>query len=385
MATNGIIYLDYHATTPCDPAVVEAMLPYFGALCANPASSVHEAGRTAAYAIETARTKVASLINAETNEIVFTSGTTESNNIAISGVARGYGGPRRRIVTSAVEHKAVLAPCKILAAKGFEVVILPVDTDGTVLLAEAERAINEDTLLVSIQAANNEVGTIQPVPQIAAIAQEHGAIVHCDAAQAIGKIPFDVNKWQVDLVSFSAHKFYGPQGVGALYIRRGSPTFGFKPLAVGGGQEMGLRPGTLNVPGIVGMGKACELCKVIMPEEEIAVRAMRDRMENNLLQQIPGLRRNGSVTHRLPGNCNLTVPGLDTDIMLARLPYIAMSTGSACSSGAIEPSSVLLAMGRTCEEAYSTIRIGLGRFTTHAQIDIATKAIAETWAHIVRD
>ena len=376
---SGLIYLDHHATTPCDPRVVEAMLPFFTQHFGN-ASSTHEAGREAADAVEAARSQVAQLLGARSKEIVFTSGATESNNLAILGLARAFGSKRRRIVTTPVEHKAVLGPCRELEKEDFDLVVLPVDRTGIVDLAAAE-AINQSTLLVSIQAANHEIGTIQPVREIAALAHAQGAFVHCDAAQAVGKTPLDVNEWGVDLLSLSAHKMYGPKGIGALYVR-GGRRLGLAPLAFGGGQENELRPGTLNVPAIVGLGEACRLCCEGMEAEAARLSQLRDNFEAQLLAAIPNLKRNGDLQNRLPHNSSLTFPGIEADALLANLTSLALSTGSACTSGAIEPSQVLSAISLPRNEAYSTVRVGLGRGTTGEEVEVAAKKIATAFERL---
>lgn len=370
------IYLDYHATTPCDPRVVEAMLPYLTDLFANP-SSPHRMGRRAAQAIETAREQAAQLIGAEPEEVVFTSGATESNNLAILGTARAYSGNRRKVICSAIEHKSVLEPVMHLAHEGYEPHILPVDSAGRVRLDIAENLIDERTLLVSVQVANQEIGTIQPIRELVEIAHRAGALLHCDAAQAVGKIPLDVQALDVDMLSLSGHKMYAPKGVGALYRRRGSlkPA----PLLYGGGQEVGLRSGTYNTPAIVGLGVACKICQQEMPQEAARLQLLRDRLEQRLLRAIPNLQRNGDLSNRLPHNSSLTFPSGDAELLLAQLPLLAVSTTSACSAGAIEPSQVLLAIGLSREEAYRTLRIGLGRFTTEQDIEIACEMLIQGW------
>ncbi len=378
-----MIYLDYHATTPCDPRVVEQMLPFFGHTFGNASSTLHAAGREALSAVEAARAHVADLLGAQPGEIVFTSGATESNNLAILGLARGMAGiaelrgghVRRRIVTTSIEHKAVLEPCHQLEKEGFELVLLPVGADGRVEMIAVKSAITDDTLLVSVQAANNEIGTIQPLAEIAALAHDKGALVHSDAAQAVGKIPVNVDACDVDLLSLSAHKIYGPKGVGALYIRGGAYSLPMQPLVFGGGQERDLRPGTLNVPGIVGLGAACALYMDSLPTEAARVSELRDRLEGVLMNALTAARRNGAVHARLPGNSSLTFPGLDAEALIANTPQVALSTGSACTSGAPEPSYVLLAIGLSREDAYSTVRIGVGRFTTDDEVAHATDAI----------
>lgn len=380
-----MIYLDYHATTPCDPRVVEAMLPFFGITFGNASSTLHSTGREALTAVDKARAQVAALIGARPGEIVFTSGATESNNLALLGLARGMarvaemkGNPvRRRIVTSPTEHKAVLEPCHQLEKEGFELVQLPVDRAGLVSVDGAERAITDDTLLVSIQMANNEIGTIQPLTELAGLAHNKGALVHTDAAQAVGKIGIDVGVCDIDLLSLSAHKVYGPKGVGALYIRGGISSLPIQPLVFGGGQERDLRPGTLNVPGIVGLGAACRLCMDVLPSEATHVGKLRDKLESVLMYRIPGVQRNGFLGARLPGNSSLTFPGIEAEALIANIPEIALSTGSACTSGAPEPSYVLTAIGLSREAAYSTLRIGLGRFTTEEEVSYASTAIVQ--------
>lgn len=381
---SNLIYLDNHATTPCDPAVVQAMLPYFERAYANPSSTAHRSGREAAEAVDRAREQVAALVEAQAGEMIFTSGATESNNIAILGLAKGSESGKRRIVTTAIEHKAVLGPCKELSRQGMDVVVLPVDEEGRIDLDAAEGAINENTLLVSVQAASNEIGTIQPVAEMARLAHDKGALIHCDAAQAVGKVPVDVNEWDVDLMSVSAHKFYGPKGVGALYIRGGPYSMPLKPLVIGGGQERQLRAGTLNVPGIVGSGEACELCRRWLPDEARRISMLRDRLENEILARVEGAWRNGPLEGRLPGNSSLTFPETDADALIINTPDLAISTGSACTSGAPEPSHVLVAIGLSRESASSTIRIGVGRFNNAEEISEATGMILKALGRLSR-
>lgn len=370
-----MIYLDYHATTPCDPRVVEAMLPYFTEQFANPSSATHRAGKTAAKAVEKARRQVAELIGAEPKEIIFTSGATESNNLSILGLARHPNNKRRKIVTTAIEHKAVLSPGKHLEKLGFELVILPVDAVGRVDQAAARQTIDENTVLVSIQAANNEIGTIQDIPFFAHLAHEHGAYIHTDAAQAVGKTPVDVDEWDVDLLSISAHKLYGPKGVGALFVRGGSYALPLEPLVYGGGQESDVRPGTMNVPGIVGLGAACAFCQAEMAEEAPRIATLRDQLEALLLVQIPNMHRNGDMEHRLPGNSSLTFSGVDAEALIANVPELSLSAGSACTSGTPAPSHVLLAIGLSRQEVQQTIRIGLGKYSTPNEIQAASKLL----------
>lgn len=351
------------------------MLPFFREAYGNPSNTVHRAGRTAGEAVDLAREQVAALIGAGRGEIIFTSGATESNNMAILGLARGSGDGKRQVVTTAVEHKAVLGPCMELSMQGTDVVVLPVDREGRLDLDAAEEAIDDNTLLVSVQAANNEIGTIQPVAEVARLAHDRGALIHCDAAQAVGKVPVDVEDWDVDLLSMSAHKLYGPKGIGALYVRGGPYSMPLKPLVVGGGQERQLRAGTLNVPGIVGFGEACELSQRLMPDEAERVSALRNRLEEAILAHTEGTWRNGALDERLPGNSSLTFPGVDAEALVVNAHELAISTGSACTSGAPEPSHVLLAIGRTRDEADSTIRIGVGRFNDEEQIAKAANTI----------
>jgi cysteine desulfurase len=372
------IYLDYNATTPVDPRVLDAMMPYFLEVYGNPANGLHRLGRLAAQAVDEAREQVAGLLGARPHEIFFTAGATESNNQAIGGLTRrAANGTRRRIVTTAVEHKAVLAPCQRLAHEGWDMVVLPVGRSGVVDLEAAEAAIDDHTLLVSIQAANNEIGTIQPVAALSAVAHERGALVHCDAAQAVGKIPVDVDDLGIDLLSASAHKLYGPKGIGLLYVRGGTRAIPLEPLSLGGGQEDGLRPGTSNVPGIVGFGAACEIARNELAAEGTRIRGMRDLLEQKLLAQIPELRMNGYEVDRLPNTGSLVFPGVDADALLLNVPLLMLGTGSACTSGAIEPSHVLQAIGLDREAAYATVRASLGRFTTESEIEDATNLISK--------
>ena len=358
------VYLDHHASTPCDPRVVEKMLPYFLDRFANPSSTTHGAGRGAAAAVEAARRQVASAIAAEPPEVIFTSGATESNNLAILGSVGGAPAGRRRIFAGAIEHKSVLGPCEKLRERGYDLEFIPVERDGRVDLGSLAQRMDERVALVSVQAVNNEIGTIQPVREIVQIAHAVGALVHCDAAQALGRIPVDVGDLGVDLLSLSAHKCYGPKGVGALYIRGGARRAHLQPLVFGGDQETGLRSGTLNVPGIVGFGVAAEIAAAERESEAHRIAKLRDWLEEQILKEIPGSRRNGSMTHRVACNSSLTFPGVEAEALIVRLHDVHVSTGSACASGAPEPSHVLTTIGSTRADAYSTIRIGLGRYTT---------------------
>ena len=379
-----MIYLDHHATTPCDPRVLKAMLPYFTDVYANP-SSAHPSGVRAKTAVESARKQVAGLIGAYPAEVVFTSGATESDNLAILGVAQALGSRtgRRRLITTRLEHKAVLEPFQRLEREGFDVQYLPVHASGRVMLEAAAEIITEETFLVSVQTANNEIGTIQPVAELAALAREQGAILHCDAAQAVGKIPLDVDALDVDLLSLSAHKLYGPKGVGALYIRGGVRSLPLSPLWVGGGQEQGLRSGTLNVPGIVGLGAACALCEEELLGESTRLAGLRDGFEAALIERVPGLQRNGDLDNRLPFNSSLTFPKVDAETLLINVPELVLSTGSACTSGALEPSYVLEAIGLSREAAYRTLRVGFGRSTTQSQLDMAVQLFAKAYESLV--
>jgi cysteine desulfurase len=374
-----MIYLDNHATTMCDPRVVEAMLPYFSSAYGNPGSP-HAFGQLAANAVATAREQVAHLVGALPEELIFTSGATEANNLAILGAAFQHervGGRRRRLVTCAIEHKSVLEPCEYLASLGWDVVLLPVNAQGTIQWEQAERLVNEDTLLVSLQAANSEVGTIQDVRRMASLAHQHGALLHCDAAQAVGKVAVDVEAWQVDLLSLSAHKLYGPKGVGALFVRGGRPSLPLAPLMLGGSQEYGLRPGTVPVPLVVGMGAACLLAEKELTSEMSRLQELRDELEDRLLTALPAATINGDQRQRLPHNSSLTFPGVEAEALLANVPTVALSMGAACESGSLDPSRVLLTMGLSHEDAFCTVRIGLGRFTTLADIDVACQEISE--------
>ena len=374
MRPNRPVYLDNQATTQTDPRVLEAMLPWFTERFGNPHSAEHRMGIEAEEAVEAARADIAALIRADPREIVLTSGATESNNIAIKGAARhalASGDPRRRIVTVATEHKCVLEAVADLAAEGFEPVVLPVAPDGRLDPARLADALTTPTLLVSVMTVNNETGVIQDVAALAALARGHGALFHTDAAQAAGKIALDVDG--IDLLSLSGHKLYGPKGVGALYVRR-RPRVRLVPLFSGGGQERGLRAGTLPTPLIVGLGMACRLAAAEMSEDEARIAALRQRLLDGLSTPVA---INGSWQHRVAGNLNLTfeAPALE---MLRRMPDLCVSTGSACSSAAIEPSYVLRALGLDNSAAQRTLRIGLGRFTSPADVDFAAQALSES-------
>jgi cysteine desulfurase len=379
---NRPVYLDNQATTRCDPRVVAAMLPWFTEHYGNPHSIEHVMGTEAEAAVEDARGHVAALIGADAKELVFTSGATESNNIAIKGAARfalRAGNGRRRVVTVATEHKCVLASVADLAGEGFEPVFLPVRPDGLLDPEVLRAALEVPTLLVSVMSVNNEIGVVQDIATLAAIAKQAGALFHTDIAQAAGKIPLDLTGWKVDLASISGHKLYGPKGVGALFVRR-RPRVRLTPLFSGGGQERGLRSGTLPAPLVVGLGEACRLALGEMLEEAKRLAELRDRLTGQLRAAIPGVVVNGSMVARIPGNLNVTFPVATAADLMARVPDLCVSTGSACSSAAIEPSYVLRALGLDDEAASRTLRIGIGRFTSPADIDYAATALAAAHA-----
>ena len=379
---NRPVYLDNQATTRCDPRVVQAMLPWFSEDYGNPHSVEHAMGRTAEVAVEAARARVAALLGAEPREIVLTSGATEANNIAIKGAARfaaSMGDPRRRIVTVATEHKCVLESVADLAAEGFEPVVLPVAPDGLLDPEVLRQALTVPTLLVSVMAVNNETGVIQDIAGLAAIAKEAGALFHTDIAQATGKIPLDLTGWKVDLASVSGHKIYGPKGVGALFVRR-RPRVRLLPLFSGGGQERGLRSGTLATPLIVGLGEACRLAAAEMAADTDRIAVLRDDLLKRLRAGIPGIGINASMRARIAGNLNVTFPAATAFDLMAALPDLCVSTGSACSSAEVEPSYVLRALGLSDRQASRTLRIGIGRFTSAADIDYAAAALSAAHA-----
>ncbi len=381
---NRPVYLDNQATTRCDPRVLAKMLPYFSEEYGNPASAEHVMGHTAEAAVETARAHIASLLGADAREIVLTSGATESNNISIKGAARyarTTGSDRRRIVTVATEHKCVLESVADLGDEGFEPVVLPVGPDGLLAPGTLRAALETPTLLVSVMAVNNEIGVIQDIAALAAIAKEAGALFHTDLAQATGKIPLDLTGWKVDLASVSGHKLYGPKGVGALFVRR-RPRVRISPLFSGGGQERGLRSGTLATPLIVGLGEACRLAAEEMVEEAARIAALRIDLLTRLRAAIPGIAINASMDARIPGNLNLTFPAVTAADLMARAPDLCVSTGSACSSAEVEPSYVLRALGLSDEAASRTLRLGIGRFTSPADIEYAAAALVAAHAGI---
>ncbi|HYB11456.1 MAG TPA: IscS subfamily cysteine desulfurase [Alphaproteobacteria bacterium] len=370
------VYLDYQATTPVDSRVLAAMVPYFTEKFGNPSSTSYSLGREAALAVEYARAQLAEIIGADPREIVFTSGATESNNLAIKGVANFAHETRRHIIAATTEHKCVLESCRSLEEKGFRVSYLPVGRNGLIDLQRLDDEIGDDTLLVSIMAVNNEIGVIQPLTEIGALCRAKGVYFHSDAAQAIGRIPIDVDAMAVDLLSISGHKIYGPKGIGALYVRR-RPRVRLEPLLSGGGQERGLRSGTLPAPLCVGIGVAAALASAEMADEAVRLRDLRDRLYSGLKERIPDLLVNGDERRRIAGNLNVAFPGIGADKLIENLPDLAVSTGSACTSTSVEPSYVLRAMGLDDALAGASLRFGLGRFTQAAEIDYATQAIAD--------
>jgi cysteine desulfurase len=375
MSLDQTIYLDHQATTPVDPRVLDTMLPYLASDYGNP-SSPHAYGRRAAEAIRAARNQFRKLIGADVeSEVVFTSGATESDHLAITGIARALRGEGRHIITTAIEHKAVLASCQRLAEEGFQVSVIPVNADGLINPADIAAAITSNTVLVSVMHANNEIGTIQPLAEISRITRECGVLLHTDAAQSLGSLPFHVDHLGVDLASFSGHKIYGPKGIGALYVRR--RTVRPVPQIAAGGQEYGLRPGTPNVPGIVGIGQAAAILASQRHTDTRRTSGLRDHLLAMLQQTVPDLRVNGSLTRRLPGNLNIAIPGIDADELIEHLPGLAISTGSACNTGQPDPSHVLTAIGLDRSSARSSIRIGLGRGTTADDIVATARQISE--------
>ncbi len=372
------IYMDYHATTPVDPRVLETMMPYFTLKFGNAASRSHAFGWTAEEAINVSREKVAALIGAKNpKEIVFTSGATESDNVAIKGVAEFYKEKGNHIITSVIEHKAVLDTCKRLEKEGYEVTYLPVDKYAMVDPDDVKKAITDKTILVSIMLANNEVGTVQPIREIGKITRERGVLFHSDAVQGIGKVAFDVEADNVDLASITAHKMYGPKGAGALYVRRSRPRVRLTAQMDGGGHELGMRSGTLNVPGIVGLGRAAEIMKLEGPNENFRIAALRDRLLVKMTEKLDAIQLNGHPTERLPGNLNVSFSFVEGEAMLMAIKDVACSSGSACTSASLEPSYVLHAMGIGDDLAHSSIRFGLGRFTTEEEVDYVANLVIE--------
>ncbi len=370
------IYMDNHATTQLDPRVFEAMKPYFLEVYGNAASRNHSFGWEAEEGVEKARKQIAELIGATSKEIIFTSGATESNNLALKGVAEMYSERGNHIITQVIEHKAVLDTCKRLEKSGVRVTYLPVRQDGLIDLDQLRDAITDKTILISIMYANNEIGVVQPVQEIAKIAKEKGVLFHSDAVQAIGKIPVNVAQDGIDLMSLTAHKLYGPKGVGALYVRRRNPRVQITAQMDGGGHERGMRSGTLNVPGIVGLGAACEFARKEMPEESRRLSFLRDKLKDKLLNNLDEVYINGSMEHRLPHNLNISFAYVEGESLLMGINDIAVSSGSACTSATLEPSYVLKALGAGDDLAHSSIRFGLGRFNTEEQVDyVANKVI----------
>ena len=372
------IYMDNHATTQVDSRVVEKMLPFFTEKYGNASSRNHLFGWESEAAVDTARQQVARLIHAASpHEIKFTSGATESDNLAIKGIVDTYGQKGNHIVTSAIEHKAVLDSCKAMEKKGYQVTYLPVSPDGLVDLERLRQAITNKTILISIMAANNEIGTIEPVREIGRLAKERGVLFHTDATQAVGKIPINVEDMGIDLLSLTAHKIYGPKGVGVLYVRSSKPRIKINPLIEGGGQERGIRSGTLNVPGIVGLGKACEIAQQEMMSDGERVMGLSERLKTGILSQLDEVSVNGHLSQRLPGNMHLSFAFVEGESLLMGLREIAVSTGSACTSASLEPSHVLQAIGLEEHLAHSSIRFGLGRFNTEEEVDYTVRRVVE--------
>lgn len=377
------IYLDYAATTPTDPRVVDAMLPYFTTMYGNAASRTHVFGWQAEEAVEAARREIAAVINADPKEITWTSGATEGNNLAIKGVVEFLAeSGKKHVITAVTEHKAVLDTCKYLERHGVEVTFLPVDQDGLVTPAQVEAAIRPDTALVSIMFANNETGVIQPITEIGAVCRKHGVLMHTDAVQAFGKVPLDVEAMNIDLMSISGHKIYGPKGIGALYVRRRRPRVRLAPQIHGGGHERGNRSGTLNVTGIVGFGYAAKLARESMASEGARILELREHLRQRLMTEIPHATLNGSLEHRLPGILNISFAYVEGESLLMGLKGVAISSGSACTSASLEPSYVLKAMGLNDELAHSSLRISVGRFTTREEVDQIADLIAREVARL---
>ena len=372
------IYMDNHATTPVDPRVVDAMQPYFTEKFGNAASRNHEFGWVAEEAVENARGQIAKLINATPKEIIFTSGATESTNLAIKGAAEMYREKGNHIITQVTEHKATLDTCKRLEKYGYEVTYLPVQKDGRINLDELRKAITPKTILISIMYANNEIGVVQPIAEIGKIAKEKGIFFHVDGVQAVGKIPVDVQKDGIDLMSISGHKIYGPKGIGALYVRRKNPRVQLAAQIDGGGHERGMRSGTLNVTGIVGLGKACEICQNEMAAESEKLRKLRERLTESIMSRLDETFINGSMEHRLPHNINISFAFVEGESLLMGINDIAVSSGSACTSATLEPSYVLKALGVGEDLAHTSIRFGIGRFNTAEEVDYVADRVVET-------
>ncbi len=372
------LYMDNHATTPVDPRVLDAMLPYFGDRFGNAASRNHKFGWDAEEAIDRARAQVAALINASPKEIIFTSGATESDNLALKGVAEMYSQKGNHIITCVTEHKAILDSAKHLEKNGIRITFLPVDNDGLIDLNELTESITDKTILISIMTVNNEVGVVQDIKEIGRIAREHGVLFHTDAVQAAGKIPFDVNEMNVDIASFSAHKMYGPKGVGAIYVRRRKPRVLLSPIMDGGGHERGMRSGTLNVPGIVAFGKAAEIAREELAEESERIFGLRERLRKRLEANLDEVFINGDLERRVPGNLNMSFAYVEGESLLMGIEDIAVSSGSACTSASLEPSYVLKALGVGEDLAHTSIRFGIGRFNTEEEVDYVADRVVET-------
>jgi len=369
------IYLDNQATTPLDPKVFSAMEPWFTEKFGNASSRNHTYGWEAEEAVEIARESVAATIGALPKEIIFTSGATEANNIALQGVAKKYQDQGKHIITVKTEHKAVMDVCQHLSKDGFDITYLPVDKGGILDLNKFEDAIRDDTILASVMHVNNEIGVIQPIKELGAICKNKGIIFHVDAAQSMGKLSINVDDMGIDLLSISAHKFYGPKGVGGLYIRRKNPRVQLQPIMFGGGHERGIRSGTLPVPNIVGLGKACDIAADVMIEENLRISQLRDTLLKGIRAENPNASINGSMEHRVAGNLNMSFPGANNEAIIAAIPEIAISSGSACTTSTMEPSHVLLALGMSKNEVYSSLRFGIGRFNTEKDVETATKVI----------
>ncbi|HVX01185.1 MAG TPA: cysteine desulfurase family protein [Candidatus Babeliaceae bacterium] len=383
MITNNRIYLDNNATTQVDPVVLEEMLPYFTAIYGNAASIDHEYGVEAKNGVDTARLRIARAINAHSDEIIFTSGATESNNLALIGIAEKHAKKGNHIITCSTEHKAILDTCHRLEKLGFEITYLPVDNTGLIDLKMLESKIKRETILVSIMAANNEIGTLAPLAEIGKVTRKNGILFHTDAAQAFGHIPLDVEKFNIDVMSMSAHKIYGPKGVGAIYRRGSNPRVMMAPLIYGGGHEKGLRSGTLNVPGIVGFGKAAEIAHANLHSEAERDRKWTARLLESIRQDFPDVQLNGHHSQRLPNNLNISIPGLESKALIVSLKDIAISTGSACTTSTVEPSHVILALGYGEDRSHSALRISVGRFNSDEQISLAINELKQSLKRVL--
>ena len=380
-APGDPVYMDYQATTPCDPRVLDKMIPWFTHRFGNPHSRNHAYGWAAEEAVEQAREQVAAIIGADPKEIIFTSGATESNNLALRGSALFHKDKKNHIITVVTEHKCVLDTCRHLEHEGFSVTYLPVQTNGLIDMKELEAAITDQTVIVSVMAVNNEIGVIQPIAEIGALCRSKGVLFHTDCAQAVGKIPLDVNAMNIDLMSISGHKIYGPKGIGALYVRR-RPRVRLVPMITGGGQERGFRSGTLPTPLCVGIGEACAIAQKEMGEENKHLQVLRDRMLNGLKARLPEIYVNGDLDRRIPGNLNISFAFVEGEGLMMGVKGLAVSSGSACTSASLEPSYVLRALGVDVEMAHTSLRFGLGRFTTEADIDYAIDHVVEAVTHL---